>query len=142
MKEALSLAQAAYDQDEVPVGAVVVSRGRIIGRGYNQRMGRRDPTAHAEILAIRDAAEHIGDWRLSGCTLYVTLEPCAMCAGAIVQARLDAVIFGAYDEESGCAGSRRNMLQDQRIGGRVRLAGGLMHEQCAALLKSYFEKRR
>ena len=142
MQEALLEAQQAFDEDEIPVGAVVVRAGHIIGRGHNRRMQRHDPTAHAEMEAIRDAARNIGDWRLNGCRMYVTLEPCAMCAGAIAQCRLDAVIFGAFDDAFGCAGSRLNLPCDTRTGGRTRVAGGLMQQECADLLQSYFGARR
>ena len=142
MEEALKEARLALEEDEVPVGAVIVKDDRIIARGHNMRMQKNDPTSHAEMEAIRAAAAYLGDWRLNGCRMYVTLEPCVMCAGAIAQSRLDAVIFGAFDAEFGCAGSRYNLPADGDIGGHTRIAGGLMEEECAELMKAYFEKRR
>ena len=142
MQEALLEARLALEEDEVPVGAVIVKDGEIVARGHNRRMQNNDPTSHAETEAIRAAAKAIGDWRLNNCTMYVTLEPCVMCAGAIAQSRLDAVIFGAFDDEFGCAGSKYNLPNDGDIGGHTRVAGGLMQEECAALMREYFEKRR
>nr|WP_122012534.1 tRNA adenosine(34) deaminase TadA [Maliibacterium massiliense] len=142
MQQALALAEEALLAGEVPVGAVVVKGGAVIGQGRNRRQQDRDPLAHAELLAIRQAARALGDWRLNGCTLYVTLEPCPMCAGAIVQSRLDAVIFGAWDEHYGCCGSCYNLPADARLQGHARVAGGLMQEACAALLTRYFQQRR
>ena len=142
MQEALAQARLALLQDEVPVGAVIVKDNEIIARGHNMRMHKNDPTSHAEMEALRAAAAYLGDWRLNGCRMYVTLEPCVMCAGAIAQSRLDAVIFGAFDGEFGCAGSKYNLPNDSSIGGHTRIAGGLMQEECAALMKEYFEKRR
>ena len=142
MEEALREARLALEEDEVPVGAVIVKDGQIIARGHNMRMQKNDPTSHAEMEVIRQAAAYLQDWRLTGCKLYVTLEPCVMCAGAIAQARLDAVIFGAFDAEFGCAGSQYNLPQDGTIGGHTVAAGGLMEEECAALMREYFEKRR
>jgi len=142
MEEAIVQAKLALQEDEVPVGAVIVKDGKIIARGHNRRMQNNDPTSHAETEAIRAAAAYLGDWRLNGCTMYVTLEPCVMCAGAIAQSRLDAVIFGAYDGEFGCAGSRYNLPADGDIGGHTRVAGGLMQAECLQILQQYFEKRR
>jgi len=142
MEEAIGQAKLALQEDEVPVGAVIVKDGKIIARGYNRRMQKHDPTSHAEVEAIREAAKALGDWRLNGCTMYVTLEPCVMCAGAIAQCRLDSVIFGAFDDEFGCAGSKYNLPNDGDIGGHTRTAGGLMEEECADLMRLYFEKRR
>ena len=142
MEEAIVQAKLALQEDEVPVGAVIVKDGEIIARGYNRRMQKHDPTSHAEVEAIREAAKALGDWRLNGCTMYVTLEPCVMCAGAIVQSRLDNVIFGAFDDEFGCAGSKYNLPNDADIGGHTRASGGLMQKECADLMQLYFEKRR
>ena len=142
MEAALKEARLALAEDEVPVGAVIVKDDEIIARGHNMRMQKNDPTSHAEMETIRAAAAYLGDWRLTGCRMYVTLEPCVMCAGAIAQSRLDAVIFGAFDDEFGCAGSRYNLPADGQIGGHTRCAGGLMQEECAALMREYFEKRR
>ena len=142
MLAALEEARQALAEDEIPIGAVIVKNGEIIGRGHNRRMQNADPTAHAEIEAIRAAAKAVGDWRLNGCTMYVTLEPCVMCAGAIVQSRIDTVIFGAYDDDLGCAGSVKNLPADPKVGGHTRTAGGLLEEECAALLEEAFLKRR
>ena len=140
--------QAAFDQlmmkralDEA-IGAVIVHEGRIIGRGRNQREQLGDPTAHAEMIAITAAASALGFWRLSGCTLYVTLEPCAMCAGAIVQARIDRVVFGADDPKAGACGSVFNIVQDSRLNHRVQLEGGVMAADCGDLLRSFFAAQR
>ena len=142
MTEALFEARRALEEDEVPVGAVIVKDGKIIARGHNRRMQNCDPTAHAEIEAIRAAAQSLGDWRLDGCTMFVTLEPCVMCAGAIAQSRIDTVIFGAFDDALGCAGSRANLPADPNVGGHTKCAGGLMKEPCAEVLQRYFEKKR
>jgi tRNA(adenine34) deaminase len=141
MREALRLAQHAGRRDEVPVGAVVVKDGKIIARGYNLREHRRSPLAHAEILAIAKAAKRLGGWRLSGCTLYVTLEPCPMCAGAIVNARVDEVVFGAYDPKAGAMGTLYN-LAEGRLNHTPRVTGGVLREECAAVLKEYFSSKR
>jgi tRNA(adenine34) deaminase len=141
MREALRLAERAAGKDEVPVGAVVVHRGKIIARGYNLREGRRSPLAHAEIVAVSKAAKRLGGWRLSGCTLYVTLEPCPMCAGAIVNARIDEVVFGAYDPKAGAFGSVYD-LAEGKLNHTPRVTGGVLEAACAALLKQYFANKR
>lgn len=138
MKRALDEAIAALDSEDVPVGAVIVHEGRIVGRGRNQREQLGDPTAHAEMIAITAAASALGSWRLSGCTLYVTLEPCPMCAGAIVQARIDRVVFGADDPKAGACGSVFNIVQDSRLNHRVQLESGVMAADCGDLLRSFF----
>lgn len=142
MREALRLAEEAADTDEVPVGAVVVREGRIIGRGYNQRVLLRDPTAHAEMIALTAAAQAVGDWRLEGCSLYVTLEPCCMCAGAVVLARIDRLIYGAADPKAGACGSLYDIPADPRLNHRVAVAGGLLADEAAALLQSFFAGKR
>lgn len=142
MREALAVARRALDADDVPVGAVVVLEGRIIGRGYNQREHLQDPTAHAEIIALGAAAQAVGQWRLDGCTLYVTLEPCAMCAGACVLSRLHRVVFGAYDPKAGACGSLYQITQDPRLNHRPETIGGVLAEDCAELLREFFRKRR
>ncbi len=143
MGEAIKLARQATEYGEVPVGAVIVrnSDGIIIGKGLNRRESLRSPLAHAEICAIDEAARFLGGWRLSGCTMYVTLEPCPMCAGAIVNSRLDRVVFGAYDKKGGCCGSAANILD---IGGMYRpnCCGGVMNEECSSLLKEFFGEKR
>ena len=139
---ALGLAVEAAAAGDVPVGAVVVRDGAVIGRGGNRTVRDQDPTAHAEILAIREAATALGSWRLEGCELFVTLEPCAMCAGAIVLARLDRVTFGAWDEKAGMAGSVGDLLRHPRLNHRPEVVAGVMAEDCAALLREFFESRR
>ena len=142
MGAALAEAGAALARGEVPVGAVVVRGGEIVGRAGNRTVGDHDPTAHAESLAIREAAARAGDWRLTGCTLYVTLEPCAMCAGAIVLARLDRVVFGAWDEKAGMAGSVGDLLRHPRLNHRPEVQGGVEAGACGALLRDFFTLRR
>ena len=143
MARALALAQAAAADDDVPVGAVVVTReGEVIGEGRNRREADRDPTAHAEVLALREAARVRGAWRLDDCTLVVTLEPCTMCAGAIVLARVPRVVFGAWDPKAGAAGSVRDVLRDSRLNHRVEVVAGVRQEECGAVLREFFEARR
>ncbi|MBI5922289.1 MAG: tRNA adenosine(34) deaminase TadA [Betaproteobacteria bacterium] len=143
MEEALSLAREAAACGEVPVGAVVVDRqGTVIGRGFNQPIVRHDPTAHAEILALRDAAQQLTNYRLPGCTLYVTLEPCAMCAGAMLHARLARVVFGAADPKSGACGSVINLFAEDRLNHHAEISGGILTNECGALLSSFFAARR
>lgn len=142
MEAALALAREAGSLGEVPVGAVVVRDGEIVGRGYNQPIGRDDPTAHAEIAALRDAARNLGNYRLPGCELYVTLEPCAMCAGAIMHARIARVVFGARDPKTGVAGSVIDLFGETRLNHHAQIEGGMMAEECSALLSSFFAARR
>ena len=143
MGRALFLADKARTSDDVPVGAVVLdSTGRIIGQGWNQREIEHDPSAHAEILALREAGRHLGRWNLVGCTLVVTLEPCTMCAGAAVQARLDRVVFAAWDPKAGAAGSVRDVLRDSRLNHQVEVIGGVLEEEAAVQLRRFFEDRR
>lgn len=129
-------------QSDVPVGALCVRDGEIIGRGHNRREIERDPTAHAEILALRAAAQQLGDWRLENVTLYVTLEPCVMCAGAIWLARVGRVVFGAWDERAGACGSLYDVARDPRLNHRPQLRGGVLAEECGALLREFFNSRR
>lgn len=142
MEEALREASKAEALGEVPIGAVIVCNGVIIGRGYNMRETSLDPTAHAEMIAIGEASETLGAWRLLGCTLYVTLEPCPMCAGAIVQSRVPRVVFGTSDPKAGCAGTLMNLLQEDRFNHRVDLTTGIMEEECSLILTSFFRKLR
>lgn len=142
MREALAEAAAAAERGEVPIGAVVVREARIIGRGHNQRELLRDPTAHAEMLAITAAAEAVGDWRLSDCTLYVTLEPCPMCAGAMVLGRLGRLVFGASDPKAGACGTLYEITSDARLNHIVPTTGGVLAEECAKLLSSFFAAQR
>ena len=143
MMKAIRLAEIAFSQNEIPVGAVIVKNNSIIGQGYNQKELLKDPTAHAEIIAITSAASTEGDWRLNDCTLYVTKEPCPMCAGAIINARISRLIFGAYDDKKGCCGSLYQICGDKRIGGgNTIVKGGVLEEYCGKLLKSFFSKKR
>ena len=142
MKESLRLAEKAFSESEVPVGAIVVKNDNIIGRGYNQRERLNDPTAHAEILAITAASSTLEDWRLSDCTLYVTKEPCPMCAGAIINSRISHLIFGAYDEEKGCCGSLYQLCGDRRLDSRTALKGGVEEQNCTAILQEFFQSKR
>jgi len=139
---ALDLARTAASLDEVPVGALVVKDGEIVGRGFNQPISRRDPTAHAEIMALRDAAECLGNYRLPGCTLYVTLEPCAMCIGAIFHARITRVVFGTADPKTGAAGSIIDLFGETRLNHHAEIVGGVRAEECGALLSGFFAARR
>ena len=142
MEAALDEARRAEAHGEVPVGAVVVGEGRILGRGGNRTLTLQDPTAHAEILAIREAAGRLGSWRLTGCDLYVTLEPCAMCAGAIVLARLERLVIGADDPKAGMCGSLENLVQNPRLNHRVELVRGIRAEESGELLRAFFRARR
>jgi tRNA(adenine34) deaminase len=142
MEAALTEARAAAAIGEVPIGAVVVREGEILGRGHNRRETDGDPLAHAEILAIREAARAIGGWRLSGCTLYVTLEPCAMCAGALVAARIDRLVYGPADPKAGYCGTLGNLVQDPRLNHRLVVEAGVLAEESAALLRSFFADLR
>jgi tRNA(adenine34) deaminase len=135
----LALEEAELALPDVPIGALVVDEGgEIIGRGHNEREATGDPTAHAEILAIRAAARHVGEWRLTGCTLVVTLEPCTMCAGAIVLSRLDRLIFAAYDEKAGAVGSLWDVVRDRRLNHRPEVVGGVMADEAGARLRDFF----
>ncbi|MDQ6808532.1 MAG: tRNA adenosine(34) deaminase TadA [Verrucomicrobiota bacterium] len=142
MAEALRLAEKAFRADEVPVGAVIVREGRIIARASNQVELLKDATAHAEMIAITQAEAAIGDWRLNDCDLYVTKEPCAMCAGALVHVRMRRVIFGCADERSGAAGGAMNLLQSPTLNHRCEILSGVLKDKCAALLRSFFRVRR
>ncbi len=142
MHEALSLARRASDAGEVPVGAVIVKDGAVVGRGYNRPISARDPTAHAEVIALRDAAERIGNYRLADCALYVTLEPCAMCAGAIMHARIGRVIYGTTDPKSGACGSVVNLFAENRLNHHATVIGGVLAEEAARLLQDFFVARR
>jgi tRNA(adenine34) deaminase len=142
MNEALGLAIDASAYGDVPVGALVVRNGSVIGRGANRTVRDQDPTAHAEIMAIREAAAALGSWRLEGCELFVTLEPCAMCAGAIVLARLDRVTFGAWDDKAGMAGSVGDLLRHPRLNHRPEVVAGVMADACGRVLREFFDTRR
>ena len=142
MKMALKEAKKAYKLGEVPIGCVIVYQDKIIGRGYNRRNTDKNTLAHAEITAIKKASKIIGDWRLEECTLYVTLEPCQMCAGAIVQARIDRVVMGSRNAKAGCAGSVINLLQMSEFNHQVELTEGILQEECSALMSGFFRELR
>lgn len=142
MKEAIRQAKKAALIDEVPIGCVIVYEGKIIARAYNKRNTRKTTLAHAEILAIAKASKKLGDWRLEGCTMYVTLEPCQMCSGAIVQARITRVVVGAMNPKAGCAGSILNLLQMQQFNHQVELTTGILQEQCKTMMQSFFIELR
>jgi len=142
MQLALEQAQQAWDLGEVPVGAVVVKDGEVIAVGCNQPIGRHDPTAHAEIIALRAAAEKLGNYRLPGCELYVTLEPCVMCSGAMMHARLAKVVFGATDPKTGACGSVLNLFEQEQLNHHTEIVGGVLAEECGAMLKNFFAARR
>jgi tRNA(adenine34) deaminase len=142
MSESFKLAEKAFSLDEVPVGAVVVCFDRIIGNGYNQRESLSDPTAHAEILAITAAANTLENWRLNECTMYVTKEPCTMCAGAIINSRIKRLVFGAYDDKKGACGSLYQICGDKRLESNTVVKGGVMESQCSSILKEFFSLQR
>lgn len=142
MEAAIEEARRAEQLGEVPIGAVIVKDGRIVGRGHNLRETSKDATAHAEIIAIRDASKTLDAWRLTGSTLYVTLEPCPMCAGAIVQSRIPLVVYGASDPKAGCAGTLMNLLQEDRFNHRAAVVSGVMGDVCARMLSDFFRKLR
>lgn len=142
MKEALALAKIAYKKDEVPVGAVIVKDNKIIAKAYNKRQKSQDATLHAEIIAIKKACKKLHTFRLNDCTLFVTLEPCVMCSGAIINARVGTVVFGAYDPKYGCCGSIYNLPEDNRFNHRAKVIGGVMKEECRELLTQFFESKR
>ncbi|MCS6785760.1 MAG: tRNA adenosine(34) deaminase TadA [Thiobacillaceae bacterium] len=142
MRLALEQARLAWAAGEVPVGAVVVCAGEVVGAGYNQPISSQDPTAHAEVVALRAAARRMGNYRLPGCTLYVTLEPCAMCSGAIFHARLARVVFGAADPKTGVAGSVLDLYADRRLNHHTEVRGGILVEECARLLTDFFALKR
>lgn len=142
MRLALDQAQNAWALGEVPVGAVVVKDGQVIATGFNQPIGTHDPTAHAEIMALRAAATILGNYRLPGCELYVTLEPCAMCSGAMIHARLSRVVYGASDPKTGACGSIINLFEQNQLNHHTQLTGGVMAQECGTLLKEFFAERR
>ncbi|GFR36566.1 tRNA adenosine(34) deaminase TadA [Thermobrachium celere] len=142
MREAIKEAKKCLFIDEVPVGAVVVKDGKIVGRGHNLRETLKDATAHAEILAIKEACRNLGGWRLIDCEIYVTLEPCVMCAGALVNSRIKRLIFGAYDKRFGACGTLYNIAYDERLNHRIEVVGGVLEKECATLLSDFFRKKR
>ena len=142
MKEAIRQAKKAAAMGEVPIGCVIVSEDKIIARGYNRRTTDKNTLAHAELQAIRKAGKKLGDWRLEGCTMYVTLEPCQMCAGALIQARMTEVVIGCMNPKAGCVGSILNLLEMPEFNHQVKVVRGVMEEECSALLKSFFKELR
>lgn len=142
MRQALREAERAFEEQEVPVGAVIVDEGRVVARAHNRPVHLKDPTAHAEILALRRAAKRLGNYRLRGCSLYVTIEPCAMCAGAIVQARLQRVVFGTSDPKAGANGSALRVLNHPMLNHQVEVLDGVLAEDCASILRDFFRARR
>ena len=142
MSLALEEARLAAAEGEIPVGAVVVKDGQVVARAHNRREADHDPTAHAEMLCLRQAARLLGDWRLRGCTLYVTLEPCPMCAGAMVMSQLDHCVYGAADEKQGCCGSVYDLPGDPALAGGTRWQSGVMAEECGQLMRDFFARRR
>ena len=142
MTRALELAEAAASRGEVPVGAVLTKDQEIVAEGHNLTVTSNDPTAHAEVVVIREAAQKLGDWRLTGCTLYVTLEPCAMCSGALVLSRVRRLVFGAWDPKAGMVGSLGNLVQDERLNHRIEVTGGTLADASGDLLKAFFQARR
>ena len=142
IKAAIDQANIALENSDVPIGAVIVHQNKIVAKGYNQRHKLNDPTAHAEIIAITAAAEYIGNWRLHGCTIYVTLEPCPMCAGALVLARIDRLVYGCDDPKAGAVKSLYNIVQDTRLNHRLEVTNGILADECSAILTDFFKKKR
>lgn len=142
MKEAIRQAKKAYALEEVPIGCVIVYEGKIIARGYNRRNTDKNTLSHAELNAIRKASKKLGDWRLEGCTMYVTLEPCQMCAGALVQSRIDKVVIGSMNAKAGCAGSVLNLLEMDGFNHKVEVERGILAEECSAMLSNFFRELR
>lgn len=142
MKLAIDQAFIAADNGDVPVGTVIVFEGIVIAKAHNQRQLLNDPTAHAEIIALTQAAEAVGNWRLNGCTIYVTLEPCPMCAGALVMARIDRLVFGCEDPKAGACGSLYNIVQDQRLNHNMEITSGVLETECGQVLSDFFKTRR
>lgn len=142
MRQALAEAEEAFHLGEVPIGAVVVCDGRVVGRGHNMRETWRDPTAHAEVIAIREASAALNAWRLTGCTMYVTIEPCAMCAGASVLARVERLVYGAPDPKAGAVTSLYQIADDPRLNHRVEVTSGVLQEECSALMRRFFRRLR
>lgn len=142
MKEAIKQAKKAYALEEVPIGCVITYQNKIIGRGYNRRTTDRNPLAHAELLAIRKASKKMNDWRLEDCTMYVTLEPCQMCSGAIIQSRIKRVVVGCMNPKAGCAGSILNMLEMKEFNHQAELTTGVLEEECSIMMKQFFKELR
>lgn len=142
MKEAIKQAKKAYALEEVPIGCIIVCQDKIIGRGYNRRTTDKNPLAHAELLAIKRASRKLNDWRLEDCTMYVTLEPCQMCSGAIIQSRIKRVVIGCMNPKAGCAGSILNMLEMKEFNHQAELTTGILEEECSSMMKQFFKELR
>jgi tRNA(adenine34) deaminase len=142
MRMAINQAAIAEDNGDVPIGAVIVHESRVIAKAYNERQQLNDPTAHAEIIALTQASDAVGSWRLHGCTMYVTLEPCPMCAGALVLARIDRLVFGTEDPKTGACGSLYNIVQDTRLNHQIQITSGVLMEDCKGQLQAFFQRRR
>lgn len=142
MNKALDEAYEAYELDEVPIGAVIVKDGKIIGKGYNRKEVSLDTTNHAEIMAIKEASKNLKNWRLTGCTMYVTVEPCPMCAGAIINSRITELVIGTMDPKGGACGSLYNIVEDDRLNHRVEVRRGILEEECSSIMKEFFKKLR
>jgi tRNA(adenine34) deaminase len=142
MNKALEEAKKAYDIGEIPVGAIIVKEGKLIGRGFNQKEATRDATMHAEMVAIREACAHLNSWRLTGCTLFVTLEPCAMCAGALVNARIDHLVIGTKDPKTGACGSIFDIVNEPKLNHQITVETGILEEECSQMLKDFFKELR
>ena len=142
MNEALKEAKKAYERGEVPIGAVIVKNDAVIARGYNLRESQKDPTLHAEIIAVKEAAKNLGGWRLLGCTMYVTIEPCAMCAGALINSRIENLVIGARDPKMGACGSIINIVDHEKMNHKINVTYGVMEEECSAIIKEFFRKLR
>jgi tRNA(adenine34) deaminase len=142
MRAAIKAARIAEENGDVPIGAVIVYQDRVIARAYNQREQLQDPTAHAEIIALTQAAEFVGSWRLEGCTMYVTLEPCCMCAGALVLSRMDRLVYGCDDPKAGACKSLYNIVQDERLNHRLEVTAGVLAQECSTILQDFFQGRR
>jgi len=142
MRIAIEQAKIAEDNGDVPIGAVIVHKGQIIAKAYNQREQLQDPTAHAEIIALTQAAAALGNWHLHDCTMYVTLEPCCMCAGSLVLSRMDRLVYGCHDPKAGACGSLYNIVQDDRLNHRLKITSGVLNAECSMLLQEFFQKKR
>ena len=142
MQIAISAAQIAEENGDVPIGSVIVYKNQIIGKAYNQREQLKDPTAHAEIIALTQAAAYMQTWRLNGCTMYVTLEPCPMCAGALVLSRMDRLVYGCNDPKAGACGSLYDIVRDERLNHRLKVTSGVLMDECSRLLQDFFQKKR
>ncbi|MHC4757603.1 MAG: tRNA adenosine(34) deaminase TadA [Planctomycetota bacterium] len=142
MRVAIEAAKIARENDDVPIGAVIIHNGQIVAKAYNQREQLQDPTAHAEIIALTQAAAALGNWHLHDCTMYVTLEPCCMCAGALVLSRMDKLVYGCEDPKAGACGSLYNIVQDQRLNHRLEISSGVLRDLCSSLLQDFFQKKR